>query len=208
MSMMKTTNAEKDLALVKALKSGNKKESREALETLFKKYHDLILFRYRSMTKNELDAEDLAMEAFEKCYEKIGQYNEETAAFSTWLFTLTRNLFIDSLRKKKEETIAISDMIVSDEDGSMVEKEFESDVRNPEEEILREERHMKLKEIIDITFADKPHLKELIELRYFADMSYHEMADLTDRPLGTVKAHLFRAKDILAKACEAAGLKV
>jgi len=197
---MKTTNAEKDLALVKAMKSDNSKEVNSALETLYNKYHDLIFYRYKKMVKSDVDAEDLAVEAFTKCYENINQFNEKNA-FSTWLFSLTRNLFIDKLRKRKTETISIGDMVISDDEGHSTEREFEAPYLNPEEVLREKERNEHLQNIIETTFKSKPHFKELIELRYFHNMSYNDIQKTVGLPLNTVKAHLFRAKAMLRDTC-------
>jgi len=201
------TNVEKDLMMVETIKTGNKIAAEKACAALFNKYHPSVLFHYRKMLSDKDMAEDLAIEAFAKAFEKIKTFDSSTAAFSTWLFSLTRNLFIDSLRKKKEEFTQLSEMTVSDEDGHTAEKELFSTEKTADEEIEIAERNKKLAVIIDKTFEDNPHLKKLIEMRYFKGMSYENISTILDCPIGTVKAHLHRAKKMLLPACKKAGVR-
>lgn len=204
------TNAEKDLVLVNTIKSGNKGEAQKAFETLFKKYHSSVLFHYKRIANDDTLAEDLAMEAFEKMYERIETFKESNGAFSTWMFSLTKNLFIDMLRKSKKEgeTVSLTGLTTYDEEGVAMEKEINSEERNAIELMEVKERNARLNEIINETFIEKPHLKELVELRYFCDKSYEEMAIITNQPIGTIKAHLHRAKILLLEACKKAQLKI
>jgi RNA polymerase sigma-70 factor (ECF subfamily) len=200
------TNSQKDLELVEAIKSGNKAVADKAFGVLFNKYHPSILFHYKKLGNDDVLAEDLTMEAFEKMYEKIGKFNESEAAFSTWMFSLTKNLFIDMLRKRREEKVYLSEMSSCDEDGVVTTKEIASEDSNRHEDMEKEERNKRLMIIVNETFKKKTQLRELIELRFFCDMSYEEMAEITGRPVGTIKAHLHRAKGMLLEACTKAKL--
>ena len=207
MSVM-NTNGKKDLLLVNAVKSGKDEAAKKAFEQLFTKYHKAVLGHVVRITKGDVSAEDLTMEAFEKAYENIGRYDEKFASFSTWLFTLTRNLFIDSTRKRSAETVYISDTLCIDEDGNVAEKEFNSGYATPLGIIEADERNKFLHILIAETFKGKPHLQEVIELRYFSDLSYEEIRAITGSTLPTLKTHLFRARVMLKEACIKKGIKL
>lgn len=201
------TNAEKDLAMVETIKTGNKAAAENACAALFNKYQPSVLFHYRKMLPDKEAAEDLTMEAFAKAFEKIKTFDSSTAAFSTWLFSLTRNLFIDSLRKKKEELTQLSEMTINDDEGHSVEKELLSMEKTADEEIEVAERNKKLMEIIDEVFKETPRFKELLEMRYFKGMTYENIAAVLNCPEGTIKAHIHRAKKMLLPACKRAGIR-
>ena len=185
-----------DLELVFAIKEGSELESRRAYNALFKKYNSSMLYHFKKLVKNnEDDAKELVLEAFEKMSLNIEKFNQETAVFSTWFFKLTQNIFIDRLRKKKEEVSCISDLAVYDNENNATEFEVEGKEFTPEEELLRSEKNKKILEVIN-TIENK-ELVDVIMMRYFDGMSYDEISKATEKPLGTVKAFLFRAKGIL-----------
>lgn len=155
-----------------------------------------MLYHFKKLVKNnEDDAKELVLEAFEKMSLNIEKFNQETAVFSTWFFKLTQNIFIDRLRKKKEEVSCISDLAVYDNENNATEFEVEGKEFTPEEELLRSEKNKKILEVIN-TIENK-ELVDVIMMRYFDGMSYDEISKATEKPLGTVKAFLFRAKGIL-----------
>lgn len=199
-------NKTEDLVLIEAIKKGSKRESKKAFETLFYKYYKPVLFNLKGKL-NEVDAEDVTMTLFTKLHSKIEIYDENAAAFNTWLFTLSRNAFIDFLRKRKMNTIEINSH--ENEDGNVKVFEFEDhSTLTPDKVLIKKEKDALLKSIIARTLKTKPNLKELIEMRYFDELSYDEMASLTSLPLGTVKAQLHRAKKMLQQPCEKHGLKM
>ena len=114
-------------------------------------------------------------------------------SFSTWLFKIASNNCIDFIRKKKNHTLSI-DSDFSNEDGDRMRVDLKSPNRNPEEEAIRAQKVKLMREIVTTL---KPRYKELIELRYFKELSYEEIATELDLPLGTVKAQLFRAREFL-----------
>ena len=119
-----------DLKLVQEIKEGNV----EAFDKLYEKYYSIILRFYKSNIKNSAEAEDFATEAIVKCYNNINKFSEDSAAFSTWMFAIARNLFIDKLRKRKLETSPLQDITTSE--GDVIVREFKSSELNPEEILI------------------------------------------------------------------------
>ncbi len=165
---------------------------RMAYSKLMEYYRDSIYFMLLKMTNNKDDAEDLTIEAFGKAFKKLDQYSPDYA-FSTWLFKIASNNCIDFIRKKKQETYSL-DQGFQDEEGTELSQRIEFEGLNPEQELIKEQKIKLMREIVKKL---KPHYRVLIELRYFRELSYEEIAEELDLPLGTVKAKLFRARDLL-----------
>jgi len=178
-----------DFALVQdALETGNQK----AYAQLMDRYRDAIYFMLLKMVKNKEDADDLTIEAFGKAFKRLHQYSP-AFAFSTWLFKIATNNSIDFLRKKKNNTFSI-DKTIEGDDGGEIQFEVRSDGLTPEEKIIKKEKIKMMRVIVDKL---KPRYRQLIELRYFEELSYEEIAARLEIPLGTVKAQLFRAREFL-----------
>ena len=184
-----TEKAQRDYMLVhQALDHGDQK----AYAELLNKYRDTLFFMMLKMTNNATDADDLTIEAFGKAFKKLDQYTPEFA-FSTWLFKIAANNCIDFLRKNKR--IQFADNFF-DDDGDNIDApaNIPSDTLDPEEKIIEKQKIQLMHEVVDKL---KPHYRQLIELRYFKEWSYEEIATELDLPLGTVKAQLFRAREFL-----------
>lgn len=164
----------------------------KAYAELMTRYRDSIYFMLLKMVNNRDDADDLTMEAFGKAFKKLHQYTPDFA-FSTWLFKIATNNCIDFIRRKRKNTVSIDKGIETDEGGEM-QMDLKSGVLDPEEKLIKKEKIERMHEIVDKL---KPRYKRLIELRYFEEKSYGEIADELQLPLGTVKAQLFRARDFL-----------
>ncbi|MFO7869434.1 MAG: sigma-70 family RNA polymerase sigma factor [Bacteroidales bacterium] len=182
-----SSKAKQDMFLVDQALQGNQ----QAYSHLMQKYRDTIYYMLLKMVKNENDAEDLTIEAFGKAFKNLSQYTS-SYAFSTWLFRIASNNCIDFLRKKKTQTISIDQTSENEEYNSHV--SIETTDLNPEESLIKSQNKEK---IIGIVEQLKPRYKELIELRYFKEFAYEEIAQHMDLPLGTVKAQLFRARELL-----------
>jgi RNA polymerase sigma-70 factor (ECF subfamily) len=157
------------------------------------RYRDSIYFMMLKMVKNNDDADDLTIEAFGKAFSRLDQYSP-SFAFSTWLFKIASNNCIDFIRKKRIQLTSMDAGITMD-DGERLQIDARSSNLNPEETIMQGQRvnHMRL-----LVSKLKPKYRELVEKRYFEELSYEEIADQMNLPLGTVKAQLFRARDFLA----------
>lgn len=173
------------------LKAVNNKDQK-AFTDLMDRYRDSIFFMLLKMVNNRDDAEDLTIEAFGKAFNRLHQYTPNYA-FSTWLFKIATNNCIDFLRKKKKNVLSIDNRL-ENEDGDAFMIELKSGNRNPEEEAIREQKIQLMRSVVKRL---KPRYQTLVELRYFKEMSYDEIAEELNLPLGTVKAQLFRARDFL-----------
>ena len=181
--------AVKDYKLVcKALQEGEQK----AYAELMSRYKDSIYYMLLKMVNNRDDAEDLTIEAFGKAFKNIRQYTPEYA-FSTWLFKIATNNCIDFIRKKRKMLLAI-DRGIENEDGQEIQLEIKSDGPGPDDFLMKKQRKETMKEVVDKL---KPRYRKLVELRYYQELSYEEIAIELSLPLGTVKAQLFRAREFL-----------
>lgn len=186
-------NAKNDFKLVSKAREGDQK----AYADLMHRYKDSIYFMALKMVNNKEDAMDLTVETFAKAFEKLDKYQPEFA-FSTWLFRVGTNNCIDFIRKKKLNTTSISGMV--DDDGDERPLQIKADSLNPEEASMKKEQSQTLKVLID---SLPQRYRNLIVLRYFDELSYEEIAEQLDLPLGTVKAQLFRARYLLGNIVNA-----
>ncbi len=146
------------------------------------------------MVHNQLDAEDLTQEAFIKAFTSLSSFNFQYA-FSTWLYKIASNNCIDYLRKRRLKTVSINEPIRTSK-GEMEMQLPDPDIQAPDAPMTATERTAILKAAI----ADLPEkYRKVIELRHEKEMEYQDIAEELDLPLGTVKAHLFRARAQLLK---------
>ncbi len=181
-------NTQEDRELVAAAKLGENK----AFEALLRKYRKSVYYMLLKMIKNPDDAEDLTQEAFAKAFNSIEKF-DATYAFSTWLFRIATNNCIDFIRKKRVQTVSI-DQPMEGDDGSNIRFDVRDDDLDPNQSMLKQQRKRFLNMAID-RLPEK--YRKLVELRYFKELSYEEVAQELQIPLGTVKAQLFRARELL-----------
>jgi RNA polymerase sigma factor (sigma-70 family) len=183
--------AQLDLQLVKLCVE---KRDQNAFAKLMSRYKDSIFFMVLKMIHNRDDAEDITMEAFSKAFNSIEKYDQRYA-FSTWLFRIATNTCIDFIRKKRLDTTSIDKTFENDK-GDEIGIDYKSDAPTPEEKMIKGQRAVSVRGSLSKLDAK---YRQLIELRYYEELSYEEIAEQLDLPLGTVKAQLFRAKDMLYK---------
>lgn len=183
-----SANAVNDFNLVTRAKEGDQK----AYADLMQRYKDSIYFMSLKMVNNKDDAMDLTIETFGKAFENLEKYKPDFA-FSTWLFRIATNNCIDFIRKKRISMVSIHSII--DEEGDERQLDIRADALNPEENSIKKQQSQAIKLIVDKLPL---RYKTLITLRYFDELSYEEIAQQLDLPLGTVKAQLFRARDLMA----------
>jgi RNA polymerase sigma factor (sigma-70 family) len=181
-----------DFDLVQSALEGDE----DAFARLMAKYKDTIYFMLLKMVNNKSDAEDLTLEAFGKAFKNLYQYSPNYA-FSTWLFKIASNNCIDFLRKKKGITITIETNTENNEIDSLA--KIRSKENNPEESLIKKQKANMMRSFVRKL---KPRYQTLVEYRYFREMSYEEIASELKLPLGTVKAQLFRAREMLFKLIE------
>lgn len=178
--------AQQDFRLVQKAKKGDQ----QAYAQLMGRYRDSIYYMLLKMVNNTSDAEDLMIEAFGKAFKNIDQYTP-SFAFSTWLFKIATNNCIDYIRKRRTSTISIDQTIDNQETQSIT---IQSDTPDPEEHMINDQ---KIKLLRDVVSNLKPRYKTLVELRYFNEYSYEEISEELNLPIGTVKAQLYRARELL-----------
>ena len=184
-----TEKAARDYQLVcLAREKGDEK----AFSDLLNMYREPLYLMLLKMTNDPVEADDLTIEAFGKAFRSLHLYTP-THAFSTWLFTIASNNCIDHIRKKRLQTVSINNMY-NNVDEEQNEIQIASTNPNPEEEFITEQRIKIMREAVQLL---KPRYKKLVEMRYFEELSYEEISEKLDLPLGTVKAQLFRARDLL-----------
>jgi RNA polymerase sigma factor (sigma-70 family) len=184
-----TDKAQRDFKLVQlAVETGDQK----AYANLMHYYRDTIYFMLLKMTNNADDADDLTIEAFGKAFNKLNQYTPEYA-FSTWLFKIASNNCIDFIRKRKKELMNLGKGYENGESTELAHL-IPSQTLDPEEKFIEKQKIKLMREVVEKL---KPHYRRLVELRYFQELSYEEIAEELQLPLGTVKAQLFRARDLL-----------
>jgi len=181
-----SSKAKFDYRLVKLAITGDE----QAYAELMDRYRDAIYYMLLKMVNNKNDAEDLTIEAFGKAFKNIEQYTPKYA-FSTWLFKIATNNCIDFIRKQKANLISIDQ---AEEDDEMSAPPLHSTNLDPEEDMIKSQRVDLMRDVVDKL---KPRYRNLIKLRYFKEYSYEEIAQELDLPLGTVKAQLFRARELL-----------
>jgi RNA polymerase sigma factor (sigma-70 family) len=164
-----------------------------AYSRLMKKYHDAIFsFIYRMIHDRE-QVEDLTQEAFIKAFASLKNFNEEFA-FSTWLYKIATNNCIDYIRKRKLQMYSIDKPIESkDSDFTF---ELPDDTYEADKDLISNQRAILLRQAID-RLPEK--YRRVILLRHQEERSYEEIAEMLRLPIGTVKAHIFRARELLYK---------
>lgn len=164
----------------------------QAYAELMKRYKKPVYHMILKMVRNVDDAEDLTIEAFAKAFKNLKRFKKDYT-FSTWLFRIATNNSIDFIRKKKLETLSLNSSF-TDDNGEAVSIDVQDDNLNPQEETIKSQKV----ELIRL-FVTKlpPKYQKLVKLRYFRELSYDEIAQELEAPLGTVKAQLHRARELM-----------
>lgn len=152
-------------------------------------WNDVYGFQLKR-TQNENDAEDITIQTFSKAFDKIDTYNPDYK-FKTWLITISKNIHIDLERKRKSSISNTTDKNNDDEFYDIIDES-----PSPEDELITEQNLAKL--LRDIKKL-KPHYQEVINLRYFQELSYLEISEQLNEPLNNIKVKLLRAKKLLAE---------
>lgn len=179
-----------DDALVKRAVGGDE----QAYKELVDKYERAIYYHILKMIRDKEQVEDLVQETFVKAFDNLNSYSTNYA-FSTWLYRIATNHTIDYLRKKKLQTLSI-DEPVKTRDGDM-KMQLPDESAGTDREIIRKQRQKIVQQAIEDL---PPKYRRVIKMRHMEEKSYQEIADVLDLPLGTVKAHIFRARELLYKA--------
>ncbi len=182
-------NREEDYALVEKAKLNEQ----HAFTRLMEKYRMPLHYHISKIVRDKEMIEDLVQEAFLKAFDNIHSF-DTTYAFSTWLYRIATNHSIDYLRKKKMKTLSIDEPVKA-KDGEM-QIELPDQDSEADQEIISQQRENIIMEAIE-SLPEKYSV--IIKLRHMDDKSYQEIAEIMELPLGTVKAHIFRARELLNK---------
>ena len=183
---LKTSHKKRDILLVQTALGGSQK----AYTQLMYFYWASIETFFTSKLSSKEDVEDLSIATFSKAFNKLSSFNS-TYAFSTWIRVIATNTLIDFFRKKDQKTISIDQENYSD-NSSMI--DLIDSALDPEHDFIQKQKN---KNITLLVHRLKPNYRELIILRYLDEMSYAEISEKLDMPLGSVKAKLFRARELL-----------
>jgi len=156
------------------------------LDTFWNEVYGFQLIRVH----NETDAEDITIETFAKAFDKIKTFQEEYT-FSTWLITISKNIHIDKLRKKNA---SIATKYTEMDDLQI--KKIPDDSPSPEDNLITQQN---LAALLKHIKKLKPHYQEVINLRFFQEMSYKEIAEKLEEPINNIKVKLLRSKKLLAE---------
>jgi len=179
----------KDFKLIDhAVNGGDEQAFAELMDRYKRPVYHMIL----KMIRNTDDAEDLTIEAFAKAFKNLHKFKKDYT-FSTWLFRIATNNTIDFIRKKKLKTFSLNTSF-TDDGGESVNIDVEDNNLNPQEEAIKSQKI----ELVQM-FVTKlpPKYQRLVRLRYFDELSYDEIAKTLEAPLGTVKAQLHRARELM-----------
>jgi RNA polymerase sigma-70 factor, ECF subfamily len=161
-----------------------------AFTYLLDKYWNEVYAFMLQRTENETDAEDITIETFSKAFDKIATYNPEFQ-FNTWLIAIAKNVHIDLLRKKKSSLF----IDITDEEDDIAYRVADS-TPSAEDKLITEQNLSRLLQFIKEL---KPAYQEVIQMRYFQEMTYQEIAEDLNEPLNNVKIKLLRAKKLLSE---------
>jgi len=178
-----------DFRLIDLAVSG---QDEQAYADLMQRYKKPVYHMILKMIRNVDDAEDLTIEAFAKAFRNLHKFKKDFT-FSTWLFRIATNNTIDFIRKKRLDTMSIHSSYKND-NGDNVTIDVEDRNLNPQEEAIKGQKI----ELVRLFVTKLPSkYQRLVKLRYFDELSYDEIAKELDAPLGTVKAQLHRARELM-----------
>ena len=170
--------------IINKAKTGNQIAFSRLLDTF---WNDVYGFQLKR-TENENDAEDITIQTFSKAFDKINTYND-SYVFKTWLITISKNIHIDLVRKRKRN------LLDTRGNGEAIKKMLD-DAPTIEDRLIQEQN---LADLLRDIKKLKPHYQEVINLRYFNELSYADIAEKLNDPINNVKVKLLRAKKLLAE---------
>ena len=187
---MASTDERSDEVLMEEYRQGDA----SALETLVRRYADPLLGFLCRMTGERAQAEDLFQETFLRLHRKAHQYRSGLR-FKSWLYAIAAHLAIDTRRRQARApaTVAMDD---SDDGRPGLEGRLSDDAPDPAQSLLDDERRRRVRAAVAQL---PPRQRATLELAYFEDMSYPEVAAALGCTVGTVKTQMSRALHTLAR---------
>jgi len=157
----------------------------------YKKYFPKLIYYTSQMCKDPQKAEDISTESFLIAFEKIEKYDKEKSQFSTWLFTIARNLMLQDIKTSKK-TMSLD--IEIDEEGTTM-KDFLQEEES--EEYLYDLSSKKAEIMIKHISKLKEPYRSVIEMREIQKMAYKDIADKLGKNLSTIKSQIRNGRAIL-----------
>lgn len=172
--------------IIAKAKEGNQMAFNTLLDTF---WNDIYRFQI-ARTQNENDAEDITIQTFSRAFDKIATYDEEYE-FKTWLFTISKNLHVDLIRRSKRNVLQ-----QTNKSSQEAIKKVLDDAPTAEDKLIKEQN---LANLLEHLKKLKPHYQKVITLRYFNELSYAQIAEDLGEPINNVKVKLLRAKKLLSE---------
>jgi RNA polymerase sigma-70 factor (ECF subfamily) len=171
------------------------REKENASQILVARFNKSLLYFALKKVRQKEEAEDIVQQVWTKVFTNIGNY-QPTNSFSTWLFKVANNQLIDANRKRRLNVVSLDNSLPNDENDEQYRSHdlmiaMADDSLNPEETMEFDERKDMVHELLNLL---NPNLRKIVLMRYMEELSYEEIAERIDKPIGTVKTALFRAK--------------
>lgn len=183
-----SAGAQQDYALVQSAIAGNQ----QAYSRLMQRHRKSVYYQVLKLVKNRYEADDLTLEAFEKAFLHLSSYAPKSA-FATWLARITLNNCIDHARKKKIACLSL-DASLDEATNTDFAETLTTNALNPEEAIIRSQRIQLVRDLMEKL---NDTYRQTLRLRFYEDLSYEEIAQQLNIPIGTVKVNIFRGKKML-----------
>ncbi|APG61277.1 RNA polymerase sigma factor [Christiangramia salexigens] len=182
-------NPEQLLQKIREAKKGSQSAFNYLLDSF---WNDVYGFQFKK-TRNEYESEDITIQTFSKAFNRIETF-DENYSFSTWLIAISKNIHVDQIRKKNASIRSRTSM-------QNEERVYEIADETPsiEDKLIKEQN---LEQLLADIKELKPHYQEVINLRFFQEKSYKEIAKILDEPMNNIKVKLLRAKKLLAEVIE------
>lgn len=197
-----SVQAQKDLDIVTVLKNelASNRDKQKAFNDLYARYQKQMGIYFAKQVKDADSAEDLKMVTFEKVHEKITSYDSNVSVFSTWMYTIARNVLIDHKRKDKFEVLSIDVLAVKvSENHDGMEFQIAGSGLSPEQEMVRDENIASIRKAIESISNDK--IRRIMTYRFIDELSFKEIAQLegVSEDCSTLRVHSKRGQAILAE---------
>ena len=183
-----SAGAQQDYALVQSAIAGDQ----QAYSLLMSRHQKSVRYQVLRLVKNRDEADDLTLEAFETGFLHLSSYAPKSA-FSTWLIRIAVNNCIDHARKRKITCLSL-DASMEETSQNDFSETLTTNALNPEEAIIRSQR---IQLVRDLMGKLSGVYRQILRLRFYEDLSYEEIAERLDIPIGTVKVNIFRGKKMM-----------
>ena len=183
------TAAQTDQQLVERVQKGDKR----AFDLLVLKYQHKILALISRYMRDQDEIQDVAQEAFVKAYRALPKFRGDSA-FYTWMYRIAintaKNYLVARSRRPPGTDVDVEDAEYFDGPSAL------KDIQNPENALYGEE----LKQVVELAIKNLPEdLRAAVTLREFDGLSYEDIADVMECPVGTVRSRIFRAREAIDK---------